>query len=115
MWHQFYKPLSTSVMSVCEVRRKRKSCELAKDDPLDDNDGVEVKRGRLADDNQASSPTSGIGSEEEQLTVVNITTFTQHEPCDPTVPRVLKSAIKELVFCIFLVNFASSCLHLSSI
>ena len=97
-------------MSVCEVRRKRKSCELAKDDPLDDGGG-EVKRGRLADDNQASSPTSGIGSEEEQPTVVNITTFTRHEPCDPSVPRVLKSAMKERAFSIFLVNFASSCLH----
>lgn len=27
--------------------------------------------------------------------MVNITTFTQHEPCDPTVPRVLKSALKK--------------------
>ena len=107
----------------CEVRRKRKSCEVEATDP------ELVKRGRLSENetlvdspevapkSSADSPTSscvtddspkedadspksttsGIISEAEEPEVVNISSFTRHEPVDPTVPRVLKSALKVLM------------------
>ena len=120
----------------CEVRRKRKSCEVEGSDP------ELVKRGRLSENetqslvdspevasktnadspNSADSPTSassissnvtedspkedvdspksttsGIISEAEEPEIVNISSFTRHEPVDPTVPRVLKSALKVLM------------------
>ena len=96
-------------MSVCDVlrQRKRKSCELDKDD-----EDVEVKRGRLGDDEQSPEPddTTTINNDDTNGTTnttaeadqsngnpnnaKNISDFKRHEPCDPSVPRVLKSAMK---------------------